>query len=150
MILSPEEVLQFIEGVPHIKHRTILTTCYATGLRISETVHLKPAHIDSSRMVIRVEQGKGQKDRYVMLSVRLLEMLRHWWRSERPQHWLFPGQPAEEPITRHAVEKACQEAYGRCGISKPITPHSFRHYVAPRTMSPAVKGTALIGLLMPF
>ena len=65
-----------------------------------------------------------------MLSIRLLETLRHWWRSERPQHWLFPGQHAEEPITRHAVEKACQEAYSRCGISKPITPHSFRHAFA--------------------
>ena len=117
VVLSPEEVLQFLESVRHIKHRTILTTCYATGLRISETVHLKPAHIDSSRMVIRVEPGKGQKDRYVMLSIRLLETLRHWWRSERPQHWLFPGKRADEPITRHAVEKACQKAYRRCGIS---------------------------------
>ena len=130
VILSPEEVLQFLEGVPHIKHRTILTTCYATGLRISEAVHLKPCDIDSRRMVIRVEQGKGQKDRYVMLSPRLLETLRHWWRTERPQQWLFPGKPANKPITRHAVEKACQEAYSRCGIAKPITPHSFRHAFA--------------------
>ena len=130
VILSPEEVLQFLEGVPHLKHRTILTTCYATGLRISEAVHLKAAEIDSQRMVIRVDQGKGQKDRYVMLSVRLLETLRHWWRTERPQQWLFPGKSAAKPITRHAVEKACQEAYSRCGISKPITPHSFRHAFA--------------------
>lgn len=130
VVLSPEEVLRFLEGVPHLKHRTILTTCYATGMRISETVHLKPADIDSQRMVIRVEQGKGQKDRYVMLSVRLLETLRHWWRTERPQHWLFPGKPSVKPITRHAVEKACQEAYSDCGISKPITPHSFRHAFA--------------------
>ena len=130
VVLSPEEVLQFLEGVPHIKHRTILTTCYAAGLRISEAVHLKPADIDSQRMVIRVEQGKGHKDRYVMLSVRLLETLRHWWRTERPQDWLFPGKSTAKPITRHAVEKACQEAYSRCGISKPITPHSFRHAFA--------------------
>ena len=130
VVLSPEEVLEFLEGVPHIKHRTILTTCYATGLRISEAVHLKPAHIDSPRMVIRVEQGKGQKDRYVMLSLRLLETLRLWWRTERPQHWLFPGKSADKPITRHAVEKACQQAYSRCGITKPITPHSFRHAFA--------------------
>jgi len=65
-----------------------------------------------------------------MLSVRLLETLRHWWRTDRPQHWLFPGKSAAKPITRHAVEKACQEAYSRCGISKPITPHSFRHAFA--------------------
>ena len=130
VVLSPEEVLQFLDGVPHIKHRTILTSCYAAGLRISEAVHLKPAHIDSQRMVIRVEQGKGQKDRYVMLSLRLLETLRHWWRTERPSHWLFPGKSADKPITRHAVEKACQEAYSRCGITKPVTPHSFRHAFA--------------------
>ena len=130
VVLSPEQVLQFLEGVPHIKHRTIMTTCYATGLRISESIHLKPCHIDSQRMVIRVEQGKGQRDRYVMLSVRLLELLRHWWRTERPQHWLFPGKSADKPITRHAVEKACQEAHSRSGISKPITPHSFRHAFA--------------------
>src|SRR5207247_3234431 len=85
VVLSPEEVLQFLEGVPHIQHRTILTTCYGTGLRISEAVHLKPGDIDSQRMVIRVEQGKGHKDRYVMLSVRLLETLRPWWPTERPQ-----------------------------------------------------------------
>ena len=121
VVLSPEEVLEFLESVEHIKHRTILTTCYAAGLRVSEAVHLKPSAIDSQRMVIRVEQGKGQKDRYVMLSPRLLETLRNWWRTERPQHWLFPGKRADKPITRHAVEKACQEAYNRCGISKPIT-----------------------------
>ena len=130
VVLSPEEVLQFLEGVPHIQHRTILTTCYATGLRISEAVHLKPVDIDSQRMVIRVQQGKGQRDRYVMLSVRLLDILRHWWRTERPQHWLFPGQSADKPITRHAVERACQEARRLSGISKPITPHSFRHAFA--------------------
>jgi integrase/recombinase XerD len=130
VVLSPEEVLQFLESIPHIKHRTILTTCYATGLRISETVHLKPCAIDSQRMVIRVEQGKGQRDRYVMLSVRLLETLRQWWRTERPLIWLFPGKSADKPITRHAVEKACQEAHSRSGISKPITPHSFRHAFA--------------------
>jgi integrase/recombinase XerD len=130
VVLSPEEVLEFLECVPHLKHRTILTTCYAAGLRISEAVHLKPADIDSQRMVIRVEQGKGQKDRYVMLSPRLLETLRHWWRTERPQPWLFPGKSPGKPITRHAVEKACQEAHQLSRISKPITPHSFRHAFA--------------------
>jgi integrase/recombinase XerD len=130
VILSPEEVLQFLESVEHIKHRTILTACYAAGLRISEAVHLKPVDIDSQRMMIRIEKGKGQKDRYVMLSVRLLETLRHWWRTERPQHWLFPGMRADRPITRQAVEKACLLAYSHCGIAKPITPHSFRHAFA--------------------
>lgn len=129
-VLSPEEVQQFLESVEHIRHRTILTVCYAAGLRISEAVHLKPGDIDSGRMVIRVDQGKGRKDRYVMLSVRLLDMLRDWWRIERPQVWLFPGPHADMPITRHSVEKACQNAYHRSGNSKPITPHSFRHAFA--------------------
>ena len=130
VVLSSEEVLQFLDCIEHIKHRTILTACYAAGLRISEAVSLKPSHIDSKRMVIRVEQGKGQKDRYVMLSPKLLETLRHWWRTERPIHWLFPGDIPGKHITRYAVEQACQKAHHRCGIAKPITPHSMRHAFA--------------------
>src|SRR5438094_6950556 len=122
----------------------------STRLIISESIHLKPCHIDSQRMVIRVEQGKGQRDRYVMLSVRLLELLRHWWRTERPQHWLFPGKSADKPITRHAVEKACQEAHSRSGICKPITPHSFRHYAGSPTILGAALGTASVGALTSF
>src|SRR5712691_7902661 len=80
VVLSPDEVLQFLSGVPGTKHRAILTTCYAAGLRISEVLHLRPTDIDSRRMVIRVDQGKGQKDRYVMLSPKLLALLRTWWR----------------------------------------------------------------------
>src|SRR3984885_15663696 len=91
VILSPEEVLQFLSSVGSTKHRAILTTCYAAGLRISEAVHLTPLDIDSQRMVIRVEQGKGQKDRYVMLSPKLLEILRNWWPVTRPKQWLFQG-----------------------------------------------------------
>jgi len=130
VVLSPEEVLHFLDCVQHIKHRTILTTCYAAGLRISETIRLKPNHIDSQRMVIRVEQGKGQKDRYVMLSPKLLEGLRHWWRTERPTQWLFPGDIPGAPISRSAVEVACQKALELSGIPKPITPHSMRHAFA--------------------
>jgi integrase/recombinase XerD len=84
IVLSPEEVLRFLSCVKSLKHRTILTTCYAAGLRISEAVGLKPTDIDSQRMVIRVEQGKGQKDRYVMLSAKLLKILRDWWCLDRP------------------------------------------------------------------
>src|ERR1700687_3164603 len=91
IVLSPEEVLQFLSCVQSVKHRTILTTCYAAGLRISEAIRLKSVDIDSQRMVIRVEQGKGQKDRYVMLSPKLLETLRNWWRAAKPKPWLFPG-----------------------------------------------------------
>jgi site-specific recombinase XerD len=122
--------LRFLDCVQHIKHRTILTTCYAAGLRIGEAVSLKPFHIDSQRMVIRVEQGKGQKDRYVMLSSRLLDILRQWWRTAKPTHWLFPGDSPDKPITKHSVQHACKKALQLSGIAKPVTPHSLRHAFA--------------------
>jgi integrase/recombinase XerD len=130
VVLSPEEVVRFLDAVKKPKHRTILTTCYAAGLRISEAVQLTAAAIDSQRMVLRIEQGKGQKDRYVMLSPKLLEILRDWWRASRPTHWLFPGDRPDHPITRSAVERECQEAGRRSRIPKPITPHSLRHAFA--------------------
>ena len=130
VILSPEEVLQFLDAINATNHRAILTACYAAGLRISEAVHLKATDIDSQRMVIRVEQGKGSKDRYVMLSPTLLETLRSYWRAVRPKDWLFPGDVAGHPITKNAVEHACQKARRLCRISKPITPHSLRHAFA--------------------
>jgi integrase/recombinase XerD len=127
VVLSPEEVLEFLHCVRNAKQRTILTTCYATGLRISEVVHLKPTDIDSKRMVIRVELGKGQKDRYTMLSPQLLETLRAYWRGGRPKTWLFEGDVPSKPIGRSAVEQACKMARRLSGIRKPITPHSLRH-----------------------
>jgi site-specific recombinase XerD len=130
VVLSPAEVLQFLDAVASRKHRVILTTCYAAGLRISEAIRLTPPAIDSARMVLRVEQGKGQKDRYVMLSPTLLAILRDWWRAARPRYWLFPGARPGQPITRSGVEQACRQAHRLCGISKPITPHSFRHAFA--------------------
>jgi integrase/recombinase XerD len=131
VILSPEETLQFLDSVDSTKHHAILTSCYAAGLRISESIHLKPTDIDSQRMVIRVEQGKGQKDRYVMLSPKLLETLRSYWRAVRPTGgWLFEGDIAGQPINRSSVELACQKARRRSGIRKPITPHSLRHAFA--------------------
>jgi site-specific recombinase XerD len=120
-------VVQFLSCVGSTKHRTILTTCYAAGLRISEAVRLKVTDIDSKRMVIRVEQGKGQKDRYVMLSPQLLETMRAYWRTARPKTWLFEGDVPAKPIDRSAVEQACQKARRLSRISKPITPHSLRH-----------------------
>jgi integrase/recombinase XerD len=130
IVLSPEEVLQFLDCVASAKHRAILTACYAAGLRISEAVCLTLPDIDSARMMIRVDQGKGQKDRYVMLSPRLLEILRAWWRVERPPQWLFPGDIPGQHIGRSAVEQACQQARRRCPIPKPTTPHSLRHAFA--------------------
>lgn len=130
VVLSPAEVVQFLDCVAAPKHRTILTTCYAAGLRISEAVRLTPPAIDSQRMVLRIEQGKGQKDRYVMLSPKLLTILRDWWRVSRSTPWMFPGDRPGDPITPRAVNRACRKAHRRCGIPKPITPHSLRHAFA--------------------
>ena len=130
VVLSPAEVVQFLDCVAAPKHRTILTTCYAAGLRISEAVRLTPSAIDSQRMVLRIAQGKGQKDRYVMLSPTLLQMLRDWWRVSRSRPWLFPGDRPGEPITARAVNRACRKAHRRGRIPKPITPHSLRHAFA--------------------
>jgi integrase/recombinase XerD len=129
-VLSPEEVSQFLNAVQPFKHRVILTVCYAAGLRISEAAHLKPGAIDSRRMVIRVDAGKGAKDRYVMLSPRLLDLLREYWAAGRPKHWLFPGRDERQPINTASVQLACREALARSGIGKPVTPHSLRHAFA--------------------
>ena len=114
-MLSPAEVVRLLDSVKNLKHRTILTTCDAAGLRLSEAVRLTVSAIDSPRMVLRIVQGKGQRDRYVMLSPTLLVMLRDWWRVGQPQHWLFPGKHPERPTSR---------------LSKPVTPHSLRHAFA--------------------
>jgi len=129
VVLSRAEVLHFLGCIEDIKHEAILTTCYAAGLRISEAVRLKTSSLDNQRMVIRVAQGKGRKDRYVMLSPKLLDTLRGYWRIARPKEWLFPGYFGR-PITTHAVEHACRTARGRAGIAKPISPHSLRHAFA--------------------
>ena len=130
VVLSPDEVVQFLEGVKALKHRTLLTTCYAAGLRISEAVHLTVAAIDSQRMVLRIAQGKGQRDRYVMLSPTLLAILRTWWQVDRPPHWLFPGARRDAPIGRAAVRQACRVASRRARLLKRVTPHSLRHAFA--------------------
>ncbi len=126
VILSREEVAHFLESIASSKHRTILMTAYAAGLRISEATRLKITDIDSQRMMIRVDQGKAQKDRYVMLSPQLLEILRAYWKATRPKEWLFPGDNPGRPISKGAVEEACQKALRVSGIRKPITPHSPR------------------------
>jgi site-specific recombinase XerD len=130
VVLSPAEVVQFLDSIRSPTHRTILTTCYAAGRRISEAGRLTLPAIDSQRMVLRIEQGKGQHDRYVMLSPKLLEILRDWWRVSRSRPWRFPGDRPGCPITTHSVNKACQKAQQQSRIPKPITPHSLRHAFA--------------------
>lgn len=117
VVLSADEVVQFLEAVPSLKSRAALTTAYAAGLRASEVVGLKVANIDSGRMVIRVEPGKGGKDRYVMLLAQLLSILRIYWRLARPAHWLFPGREASKPIDVQVLHAACRSARAAAGLN---------------------------------
>ena len=111
--------------------RTVLITAYATGLRVFEVVALRPGDIDSQRMVLRVAQGKGRKERLVMLSPRLLELLRAYWKIERPAgDWLFPGQQPGRHISIRGVQHACQAAREAAGIGKHVTLHTLRHSFA--------------------
>jgi integrase/recombinase XerD len=129
-ILSPEEIHRFLSCVDRRIARAILTVCYAAGLRISEAVSLMPTDIDSKRMTIHVRGGKGNKDRYVMLSEQLLVILRDWYRLARPKTWLFPGTAIDTHITRGSIEQACKIALKASGLSKHVTPHSLRHAFA--------------------
>jgi site-specific recombinase XerD len=130
VVLSIDEVARFFAGIRNIKHRAILMTAYAAGLRVSEVTQLRVADIDSSRMVIRVRQGKGQKDRYVMLSPRLLEILRAYWKAVRPLDFLFSGALPVRPITAGSVQKACHRGRQAAGLGKHVTVHTLRHSFA--------------------
>jgi len=130
VVLSADEVVRFLEAVPSLKSRAALTTAYAAGLRASEVVALKVANIDSERMVIRVEHGKGGKDRYVMLSAQLLGILRTYWRLARPEHWLFPGRESGKPIDVQVLYAACRSARTAAGLDKRVAVHTLRHSFA--------------------
>src|SRR5262249_26979964 len=116
VVLSPDEVACFFAAVTNLKHRALLMTAYAAGLRITEVTRLRVADIDSQRMVIRVEQGKGRKDRYSVLSPRLLEILRAYWKVVRPRYYLFPGADPEAPISNDAVWQVCSRACRAAGL----------------------------------
>jgi site-specific recombinase XerD len=130
VVLSPEEVARLLEAAPSLKYRAALSVAYGAGLRASEVVSLKIADIDSARMVIRVEQGKGRKDRYVMLSEHLLALLRAWWKEARPQGWLFPGQNRVNPLTTRQLNRACHAAALMAELDKPVSLHTLRHSFA--------------------
>jgi integrase/recombinase XerD len=138
VVLSPEEVARFLDAAPGLKYKVALSVAYGAGLRVSEVVALKVSDIDSKRMVIRIEQGKGHKDRYVMLSPHLLELLRAWYKVARPQGWLFPGMNPVNPMTARQLRRACDTAAQIAEIDKRVSPHTLRHYVASRTMSQAI------------
>jgi integrase/recombinase XerD len=130
VVLSQGEVIRLFDAVRSLKQRAILMTAYASGLRLSEVTHLQVSDIDSERMMIRVRQGKGQKDRYVMLSPTLLEILRLYWRAERPTTWLFPSKREDQPISHSVVQRACHQAGIDAGLTKRATVRSLRHSFA--------------------
>jgi integrase/recombinase XerD len=147
VILSPEEVAAFLEAVPNRRDRVALTTAYATGLRASEVVGLRNCDIDSARMVIHVANGKGGKQRYVMLSPKLLGILRAYWDIERPRHWLFPGRGGEKPLDPSTLNAACAKAVEATGISKRATLHALRHAFATHLVEQGVDISIVQALL---
>jgi site-specific recombinase XerD len=130
VVLSPEEVARFLEAAPGVKYKAALSVAYGAGLRVSEVVALKVSDIDSKRMMLRVEQGKGRKDRHAMLSPLLLDLLRDWWRIARPQVWLFPGRDPLKPMTTRQLNRACHAAAETAEIAKRVSPHTLRHSFA--------------------
>lgn len=130
VVLSHEELVRFFDYIPALKYRAALMICYGSGLRISEAAALKVSDIDSQRMLIRVEQGKGKKDRYTMLSPRLLEVLRVYWRAARPAEYLFPSWRTGRHLTSGSLQQACRDAWLRSGLRKKVTAHLLRHSFA--------------------
>ena len=144
VILSVEEVTRLLEAAPGLKYRAALSVAYGAGLRASEVVSLKVGDIDSERMSIRVEQGKGHRDRYAMLSPTLLEVLRAWWREGHargrmlPGGWLFPGQNPVDPMSTRQLNRACHAAADEAGITKRVSLHTLRHSFATHLLEQKV------------
>jgi integrase/recombinase XerD len=146
-ILSREEVTALFRVVPNIKHRAILMSMYAGGLRVLEITRLRVSDIDSRRMVIRLDQGKGRKDRYVMLSSHLLSVLREYWRAVRPQVVLFPSSDKAKPLSENAIRSVFAKARKAAGITKDVHPHSLRHAFATHLMESGVSIRVIQALL---
>lgn len=129
-VLSPEEVLRLLEAAPGPKHKASLSVAYGAGLRAMEVCALKVSDIDSKRMLLRVEQGKGRKDRFAMLSPQLLELLRDWYRIARPEVWMFPGRDRINPLTTRQLNRVCHMAAELAGLPNWVAPHTLRHSFA--------------------
>jgi len=134
VVLSQQEVQVLFSAVRNLKHRAILMTIYSAGLRLNEAIHLKVSDIDSQRMMIRVGQGKGDKDRYTLLANRTLDILREYWREYRPRDWLFYSRSFERPLSSRTVQVVLERALHQAGIKKPATVHTLRHYAEFRIM----------------
>ncbi|MGH7960766.1 MAG: tyrosine-type recombinase/integrase, partial [Candidatus Binatia bacterium] len=148
VVLSPEEVVQFFRGIRNIKYRALFMAAYAAGLRLSEVTSLKTSDIDSQRMLIRVRNAKGNKDRYVMLSPRLLSVLREYWRAVRPQsEYVFPGPLGDKPIKPETVQLACRKIAAESGLTKKVTPHTLRHSFATHLMEAGTDARRIQALL---
>jgi len=130
IVLDGSEIKQLFAVTANLKHRALLMTTYSAGLRVSETAHLKVSSIDSKRMQLRIAQGKGNKDRYTLLSSVTLDLLRDYWRQYRPFSWLFPGRLPDRPISIRAIQKVFENAKRKAGIKKPATVHTLRHSFA--------------------
>jgi len=130
IVLDGSEIKQLFAVTTNLKHRAILMITYSAGLRVSETAHLKVSSIDSKRMQLRIAQGKGNKDRYTLLSPVALDLLRDYWRQYRPFSWLFPGRLPDRPISTRAIQKTFENAKRKAGIQKPATVHTLRHSFA--------------------
>ncbi len=137
-VLSVLEARQLLGVVTNLKHRAILSTLYGTGIRLSELCTLRVSDIDSQRMVIHVRLGKGAKDRLVMLSPRLLDLLRKYWKEGRPKGWLFPGRAPAGSISPAAVQRLCKRSAQLAGISKDVHPHTLRHSFATHLLESGI------------
>ncbi len=138
MVLSQTEVATLLRTPQSLQHRAMLTTLYATGLRVSELCHLQPTDIDSQRHAIRIRQGKGQYERLVMLAPRLLALLRHYWAQYRARPWLFPGRFRDRAITASGVYTICRQAGQDARLTKPVHPHLLRHAFATHLLEAGV------------
>jgi integrase/recombinase XerD len=134
-VLSREEVGRLLDAAVNLKHRALLATMYGTGLRCAEVQQLKVTDIDSQRMVIQVREGKGKYPRQVMLSPKLLDILRVYWRWRKPNDWLFPGHKPGEPMHLSGIRQICQQLRKKAGITKAFSPHVIRHYSASGTIT---------------
>ena len=138
LVLSAEEIARFLQAVTGLRNRIVLTTAYAAGLRVGEATRLKVISIDSKRMLIHVENGKGGRDRYAMLSPRLLEILRAYWKRVRPSQWLFPGQDPSGHVSARTIQGACRSARRRARLGKLVTVHTLRHSFATHLLERGV------------